>query len=118
MIKYLRDKAHCKHEGYTKGDFATVTATITNEEGVSNGYAKFVAYPDGFTKDNSIIISVLYNETIQGSSSNGLWRNGLQINGLEKLTVILGDPISVALSDSAPLNAKIWTIKITLMRID
>jgi hypothetical protein len=115
IVKGICATTRCKYDVYTKekidGMFATVTATITNETGVSNGNTS-VAYPDGFTKDNTAVISVLHN------GSGNTFVNGFLTNDVEKLAIVLGNDINVALVDSAPLTAKTHTIKITLMKID
>lgn len=80
----------CKHEVYTKdevdtkltdwklkGDFAVLTGDITLE---STGGSANVNYPEGFTKDNCVIIAcgIIYNSggyrafgTVQASVSTG-----------------------------------------------
>ena len=75
-MKFLRDKAHCKYESYTKdeidtklgnkvdttevytkGNFAILEKEIVTEtENQSIGY-DVVDYPEGFNKDNTYIIS-------------------------------------------------------------
>lgn len=67
MIKFIRDKAHCKHVAYTneevndllngkanKADFHVLTGQI---EMVSGNGTVTVSYPNGFTKDNCVVIS-------------------------------------------------------------
>lgn len=83
MSKFVRDKAHCKHEAYTKeeanakmnelvngidvykkSDFAIVdtTTTIGDSASVSGIYTGgfILTMPDGFTSSNSVVISKQY----------------------------------------------------------
>ena len=80
-IKYLRDKAHCKHEAYTKeeanakmnelvkeidvykkSDFVEVTGNITISSG-STSRGTNIALPEGFTFENTRIISKWYRDS-------------------------------------------------------
>lgn len=79
MIKYIRDKAHCKHpsytkeevdtmienkvdatEVYTKGNYAIGEITLTTEAEIQMINAKQIDYPEGFTKENTWVLDARY----------------------------------------------------------
>ena len=57
MIKYIRDKAHCKYEAYGKENFATIEKEVVTEtENHSLGY-ETVDYPKGFNRENTYVVA-------------------------------------------------------------
>lgn len=62
---YGFDNAKNKYEVYTKNDFAVITGTVTANkpiDGHENGYGNtYVDLPNGFTIENTIIVSAMYS---------------------------------------------------------
>ena len=65
-MKFLRDKAHCKHEAYSKGDFAVLTGTLTPDAPTQD-----ITYPEGFTQSNCVVTSIMLKN--EGTEN---WVNG------------------------------------------
>lgn len=66
---YAFGKNKCKHEVYNKEEFDSKFAVVTIGKGKST-----VSYPEGFTKDNTVILSVMRKE-IDGTYE-GYWTDG------------------------------------------
>lgn len=76
-MKFLRDEAHCKHnfddsDVSKKSNFAELVVSISNDDWKyyesqpekPYGFTKNINYPSGFTRENSIVLTV--NEDLFG----------------------------------------------------
>ena len=96
-------------------DFATLTGSI---QGIGAGASKSVdiAYPSGFTKDNTIIISKM-------SSNNNVYYDNISLvdtaNGFPTISIIAltDSTIKVTLKNNNASEAKIGYYKIGIMKV-
>ena len=141
-MKYVRCDGHCKYPAYDKNeideqmakvvlkdDYATITGSITltanTQDNVTNGVmaqTKFeLSYPEGFNKDNSIVLTIgtkASNNDVgynYGDVSGGSKAMGVTTGALPK-RVFLGDVISVDMYNFAT-SEKSYDYKIVLMKI-
>lgn len=69
----------CKHEVYSKDDYAVFEGTITIEQN-SVGKSVTFEYPEGFTQDNTVVISKS-SKNLDQYASNVWWYEVSYING-------------------------------------
>lgn len=107
-MKFVRDKAHCKYESYTKteidemlpqkaylkGDFAVLTYTIPaeyliqdlNDSSLCNIGDK-IELPSGFTEDNTVLVSKMYKYgDTKINNLSGYWTDKTDKVGITEVT--------------------------------
>ena len=106
---------------YVKGDFATVIANITiGDDGLLGNVT--VPFPDGFTKDNCIVISTMYKNSNEHRYRNGYIQTG---SAITNIVVGLGlkngtddSKITIeAYSNDELMGGATYNVKVTLMKI-
>lgn len=70
MATYGYDEAKCEHEIYTKNDYAVLEGTITIKQNTVGQIVTF-EYPEGFTQDNTVVISKSSKDLDQ--YANNVW---------------------------------------------
>ena len=68
----------CKHEVYTKGDFTVVTGIILGSSlDDSSKQSTVVEFPEGFTKDNCVVLSAMVS--VSGQNYFGMYDGRLEV---------------------------------------
>ena len=141
MIKYIRDKAHCKHEFnsenyytktemdttltqmyndlvkpnevYTKSDYEKLTISLTMPSG-SNVRGTSKEYPEGYNFQNSIVIATEFHRTNTDSPAYYFLNPQLKLQASSASNIMM---VNLQL-DSAVSEESTYEINIYLRKID
>ena len=124
-MKFLRDKAHCKHDA--KEDFAVITGytTLAASTGSEDEYymEQFsINYPEGFNCDNSVLISLGYKwqeTSILGYDAYNYGESCGDQNGnpTYKVNAELSKQIGISVYGPQHSNEMYFGYKLVLMKI-
>lgn len=91
-----------KIEVYTKGDFAVITTQVVANENSNKQGHTYIKFPDGFTLENTIVLSAMYSFSADFMGGNPMNAFRSTTSGMDssELYVQLGD-VSYELGDNS-----------------